>query len=91
MRRRGSLTPQNAGVGRGWGEGRGMEGPWGASTGCALREDGGQEMRGTSCSQRGQAGKGRAGRRWPERGLCIGDNLGTDKTGPGIPRCPGAS
>lgn len=56
MRRRGSLAPRNAGAGRGWG--RGVEGPRGTSTGCASREDGGQEMRGTSCGRRGQAGDG---------------------------------
>lgn len=91
MRRRGSLTPPNTGVGRGWGEGRGMEGPLGTSTVCASQEDGGQEMRGTGCGQRGQAGKGRAGRRWPEMGLCISDNLEMEKMGPWILRCLGAS
>lgn len=45
-------------------------------------------MRGTSCGQRGQAGKGRASRRWPEKGLCIGDNLGDRQNGAMDPEMP---
>lgn len=36
-----------------------------------------------------RTGKGRAGRRWPEMGLGIGDNLGMEKMRPWIPRCLG--
>lgn len=73
MRTRGSLAPRNAGglAGDGWVGG--MEGPWESQQG----------RRGTSCGWRGQGGKGRTTRRWPEMCLCLGDNLGWPKQSPG--------